>query len=474
MGINLLPFICESFSTNSKIYRDIDNVYQKNKIEFYNLAKKNKFYSHHIAKEGSLLQEEYFKKALGIFIQLQLDGSYEEEVFNIIKKGWPYAFNYVKNHNTIILEDFMISFMKKHKGLDNITDDYINSNVIMLLLLSQYFESNIEETGLLQKHIQMLLYRMEHYKGEGRVNYNKISKDNLKLIREIILKLKNIGISKYISMSIKDKNLDRYLNTLELVFDFENISLVSIVDEIKLTDKELEEIVFLYLLYRNNVKHIDEINIEEVAKYVIDMLHIRYFAKAYKEVKKHYFKNNKETMFVELESVESELRKVKKEKILLQDEKEKLLSKLNNKDREIARLKAKLAESESSKKELIKLREFMFSLDKQEEYKEDTNLDISKLKNIKGVIIGGHQNWQNKLKEYLPSFKFISPEMLNFDTSILNNADIVFFYTNYLNHGIYYKVINEIRNKDIKLEYLKSNVNGNIVLQQILKAVDSI
>ena len=83
--------------------------------------------------------------------------------------------------------------------------------------------------------------------------------------------------------------------------------------------------------------------------------------------------------------------------------------------------------------------------------------------------MGGHSQWQNKMKEYLPNCRFISPDMLNFDINILSNVDIVFIYTNYLNHGMYYKVIDIIREREIKLEYLKSNINMEIVLNQIIK-----
>ena len=86
---------------------------------------------------------------------------------------------------------------------------------------------------------------------------------------------------------------------------------------------------------------------------------------------------------------------------------------------------------------------------------------------MKGLIIGGHENWQRKMKELLPGFKFILPDALNFDVSILEGVEGIFVYTNYLNHGLYYKLINEVRKKDRPLYYLSYNINENIVLQQI-------
>lgn len=75
------------------------------------------------------------------------------------------------------------------------------------------------------------------------------------------------------------------------------------------------------------------------------------------------------------------------------------------------------------------------------------------------------------MKQLLPSFSFVHPSVTNLDTSILNNVDIVFFYTNYLSHALYYKVIDDIREHGVQFRYLKDNTNENIVLKQIYKEI---
>lgn len=54
----------------------------------------------------------------------------------------------------------------------------------------------------------------------------------------------------------------------------------------------------------------------------------------------------------------------------------------------------------------------------------------------------------------------------NFDSDILNNIDFIFFYTNYLSHKLYYKVINIAREQNINVGYIK-NTNDTRVINTI-------
>lgn len=92
MEFNILPFLCEALSINKKIYKSIDKLYNKHRIEFYKVAKENEFYNHPIAKQGSVIQDEYFRKSLGIGI---CANEYKDEFMDILKKGWSYEYTTV-------------------------------------------------------------------------------------------------------------------------------------------------------------------------------------------------------------------------------------------------------------------------------------------------------------------------------------------------------------------------------------------
>ncbi len=75
---------------------------------------------------------------------------------------------------------------------------------------------------------------------------------------------------------------------------------------------------------------------------------------------------------------------------------------------------------------LDSLREFMFNLDTQNIY-EEKPIDTAALQKIKGLILGGHPKWQDRMKEILPNLKFLSVENVNFDTNILNISILYIF-----------------------------------------------
>ena len=147
-------------------------------------------------------------------------------------------------------------------------------------------------------------------------------------------------------------------------------------------------------------------------------------------------------------------------------------------DKEIERLKAELEKQKQINQELTKNIELLQQINKDLENKLDEfdtssdnneeieslvpNKDIQdKLKSLNILIMGGHQIWQNKLKELYPYFNYIDSENVNFDINIVRNADIVLFNTLHCSHSLYYKMKNNVNNgrmdcKD-KVFYISSN-----------------
>lgn len=100
-----------------------------------------------------------------------------------------------------------------------------------------------------------------------------------------------------------------------------------------------------------------------------------------------------------------------------------------------------------------------------------------KLKDLNILVMGGHQTWQNKLKETYPYFNYIDTNNVNYDINKTRNADIIFFNTRYCSHTLFYKIKNNVNNgrnnKKDKLIFIENN-NLNyfkkIVNQTVLKS----
>ncbi|MEZ7096520.1 hypothetical protein ACBS10_17165, partial [Clostridioides difficile] len=100
--LNLIPFLAEALSINSKCYSFIDKYYNKDKLKYMNLAKKSIFYNSKIASEGSIIQEYYFKKALGILLSQEND-----TIFEIYKLGYKAAYNYINSIQIFKVSNFL-------------------------------------------------------------------------------------------------------------------------------------------------------------------------------------------------------------------------------------------------------------------------------------------------------------------------------------------------------------------------------
>ena len=125
--------------------------------------------------------------------------------------------------------------------------------------------------------------------------------------------------------------------------------------------------------------------------------------------------------------------------------------------------------------ELVHIKDYLYGLSESDI--APVSVDIKELKtNLKErkiIIIGGHENWRQKLKGEFPNWEFITPKAADsIDESIVLRCDYVYFYTDCLAHCTFYKFIDLIRRNHVKYSYLNStNIDNNI--RQIYKDLNS-
>lgn len=132
------------------------------------------------------------------------------------------------------------------------------------------------------------------------------------------------------------------------------------------------------------------------------------------------------------------------------------------KNKELAKLKEELEKQKQLQKELQEkinsLEEINSSLEANIEEMEaaaapspstgnkPNSYVENKLKSYNILIMGGHQIWQNRLKEIYPYFTYIDSDNVNFDINITRNADFIFFNTLHCSHTLYYRIKNNVNN----------------------------
>ena len=97
------------------------------------------------------------------------------------------------------------------------------------------------------------------------------------------------------------------------------------------------------------------------------------------------------------------------------------------------------------REELIALRNFVYQTSKTiaEQAEENYNFEriIEDWREQPVVLIGGHSNWQKKIKNIFPKWKYVSASQSTFPEQILIDRKYIICCTEVLSHSVYYKVI---------------------------------
>lgn len=136
------------------------------------------------------------------------------------------------------------------------------------------------------------------------------------------------------------------------------------------------------------------------------------------------------------------------------------------KEKEILRLQTELEKEREKNKEVDRLRELVFEIEHHDIPNEDISLDEI-LGNKKIFVIGGHINWRNKTKSEYPLLQILDGHLETMDTTLLLDADLVIFNTANMSHAVYYKVMNTIRSHHIAYDYLGRATNANLLEKEI-------
>ena len=141
---------------------------------------------------------------------------------------------------------------------------------------------------------------------------------------------------------------------------------------------------------------------------------------------------------------------------------------------ELKEAEAQVEGYKRDREELIALREHVYR--ESQEMPEAPVIDLDTMKKAIGehsiLIVGGHVNWQNRLKQNFPKWKFIDIHYYNtVDVKVVEGVEKVYFFTDYLSHITYRMMINVIRDKGVPFGYV-ANINMERMVRQIYEDME--
>lgn len=479
--IDLTPFLCEAFSSNPKIYKAIEEIYLQNRLAYYRLAKESSWYTHEILTCQSIEKEIVMKRALGIL----LEGD-TEKILLIIKKGWKSIYNQIKNQQEIKASEILYQMVPKTKtGQDRITNDQLNSYAMVIVILAVLLGKDLDEED--EAHLIFInsCYKRLQWADEGeyRFSLKSLTKEDKRKVRELKNEIyTDAGINRYWITHAESsyEEMKRFSTGLAYLFDTEGLT-SSIIEDQVMSEKDIEEILAAYYV------SFPDRNQADGAKFLAAGHIIKALLKAYKQLKEQYFKTNKENLYLEIDTCQQEAKEArlevkKQEWVITQKSQEianlqkqvkleyyravsEMRKDIKNKEIEISLLRRELAQGQS---EIDELKKIAFSRGEPEVIIKPVDL-----REFKGIIIGGHENWHNRIKQILPdSWRFIHPDD-NIDTQAIFWADIIFFYVNYLSHAVFTKIYPEAKKNNIPIGYLK-RINYQDCLEDIQRRLSQL
>ncbi len=450
---NMIPLWAESLSLKAFVADDLDRIYQRNKLQMYAIGRASEAYDCVICKRLPLDRQLRFKKSVCIIeyvyylVEHNDEGMENKEVQcilcdldRIFKKAYKELYSNIIRIKKTDIFDFKSFF----KDFDNMTTESFVSSIAALLW---FFENYCPDKTDAINTLQDCLVQRNYENVMSPPRYGDVLKEDKKIIDSMISSLK---VNYIHEMFVVTKgNFDSYV---QFLYDNLDLSPLTLFEEYPLTKQDLREVVTCFY-FSSLYKEQGEAALDS---FIVWGLHLRLLLKSYNGVKKIFFQNNQETLFDELKMKEEKLKQISEElqsqefrltqeKKALTNENTAIIKENEELRRKLKKMESELAAASDHKAELDALREFAFKFQSDDLTDTVQNVDFEKIDAAAGIIIGGHPNWQKKMKERLPNWTFISSDLRKFDSDLLRKRKHIVLNTSSMNHALYYFTMNNIK-----------------------------
>lgn len=489
--------IMMAVGSRDSLHKEIAEIYREKREVYYEFFKKSPYYKDQRLASLSVQNYRAIQQFIGIYLFEQSINS-EQTTLKLIKKGYRFVYNFVKNSLKVDfykLRDQYIDYVKKNVMEKNIHSAHLFGIALYLCgkmdkpILFDDFDVNLIKSSIEQVFLDMEVILAEADEAEEFVEQyrkkNTWKKDFSLPLKDLIVSINRQHSEEETSKEGEEQPVshDFYkgLSKVALMLQYCNINPLDLQNITNIDQEKMKEIVSLSL------SAIDMFELDEAPHSLLGTYLLIY------ALSTDYNRTKHDLIVTSQEEAQQDLFNLKKdyERKLRLIEKEE-----EQKNRKIEQLE------ESNNRLIERIQELEKQLQKKENFLEDQNGKISRLEkeqkrlleqledvrkpmekeisveemaehinDYQCVIVGGLKSWQEQLKEYIPSARFIEAEELNLNFDFLLSADVIYFNEAVNSHAMYQKIKSKLENSSVPICYSGRNTNMYHSLKKIYEVV---
>lgn len=484
--IDLKVFMSIAFARNIKMMRIIDNLYFSDEKKYLETLKHSKYKNSRLITDIKYELKENALRALSVIEVASTDDNVYIIMHNAVIKNFKKLYEKARNSESK-REKFRV-LMAHMKNDKDFSDIGMFSDMAIFTYFCLFLYGGFKSTLDNDKDYVILDSLMSYHKDSFK-SYSEVIREEIKLsisaqtivekllsnsIIQKMLKHKSISSLLCFSEELSQK-LDNYAQVMWRLTQFDNVP-ITIYEEETFTRNDLLDIINVIALSIRDKKIT-----EDDAPLILTIgLIIRSFSRMHKKlvdklsnnttVSRLSYNENEKKLKLEISSIKDKYdeqirinRKKQQELNAIQIKYDKSQNTINTLNSKIEELEEKTRVLEA----LLERKDIAAAKENTEENKKDDNISILNNKNI--VVFGGPPNWHTSVKKVLPNATCIPVSNKSFNTSIIDNSDIIVIKTDYLSHAQWYKIINQARNKNKKVLYCQNNID--MLLSDLINTV---
>lgn len=297
------------FASHPRLYKTIDQEYQKHKYEAYALAKNSKYYNHIYIKNKSIEFCRYARRILGLLL---IDQDYYMNLF--IQTNWRKIYNFFEKNKR--LDD--IDIIEKLRKIIYIeSDPPFATNTKHLL--SFYYIEKMPDTDFKKHFIKNMTPIVDR---SNRLNISQVIKNNIQTnkneISNVWRKFKELHNITYPVKQMTKYMMHFYNDNEPSAIDldyFSHIADYMLIDDMFLTKYLIkqQDIDFIIEMYLESLREDEKPNYRTLQTILNLGLYEIALLDEYQKTKDYFFENNQETTFTEIQTYKNAISKLKTE-----------------------------------------------------------------------------------------------------------------------------------------------------------------